>query len=422
MNSQKIIPPLHSKLFWLLILLLPTQLGFHFWPSFATVFGIRVDYLAPTVYLTDILVVGVIVTWWWEGRKVIVKLLHGYMAKISTIQPFNHATIFFFITIFYLLITSLFVAHNSGAALYKLVKLIEFTLFGFYVFANYKLLITNHNFFIPLSIALIYSSLIAWGQFALQHTLGGLFWFLGERTFDANTPGIALININGQDLLRPYATFPHPNVLAGFLLVALILIPQKQKTIQPFNRLIILLGLSAFILTFSHSAWIAGIIVLLISGINYLRNKTNGLVKLILAVVTIISLVLPSLNIPPNAPTEIAQRMILASASWEMFKDFPLTGVGLNNFIVRLPEYGSQPSVSWLLQPVHNIYLLVLSETGVIGFALFLWFIFKVIQKFSVVLLVIILIGIADHYWLTLQQTQLFFSILLGLALSKAHS
>jgi len=42
---------------------MPTQLALHFWPSWAHVFGIRVDYLAPTLYLTDLLLIVLIITW-----------------------------------------------------------------------------------------------------------------------------------------------------------------------------------------------------------------------------------------------------------------------------------------------------------------------------------------------------------------------
>ena len=40
---------------YLLILLLPTQLGKHFFFSFSFVSGVRVDYLAPTIYAIDFL-------------------------------------------------------------------------------------------------------------------------------------------------------------------------------------------------------------------------------------------------------------------------------------------------------------------------------------------------------------------------------
>src|SRR3989338_7356441 len=44
-----------SFLLFLFILLLPTQLGKHFFFDFSYLSGVRVDYLAPTIYLTDIL-------------------------------------------------------------------------------------------------------------------------------------------------------------------------------------------------------------------------------------------------------------------------------------------------------------------------------------------------------------------------------
>src|SRR5438105_4334390 len=41
---------------FLLLFLLPTQLGKHFWPEFSFVQGLRIDYLSPTLYVTDMLV------------------------------------------------------------------------------------------------------------------------------------------------------------------------------------------------------------------------------------------------------------------------------------------------------------------------------------------------------------------------------
>ena len=42
--------------------LLPTQLGKHFWPGWSLISGIRVDYLAPTIYLVDIIVIMMIIS------------------------------------------------------------------------------------------------------------------------------------------------------------------------------------------------------------------------------------------------------------------------------------------------------------------------------------------------------------------------
>src|SRR3982751_4486804 len=47
---------LETLLFSLLLILLPTQLGKHFWPFFSYIYSLKIDYLAVTVYFWDFLV------------------------------------------------------------------------------------------------------------------------------------------------------------------------------------------------------------------------------------------------------------------------------------------------------------------------------------------------------------------------------
>ena len=116
-------------------------------------------------------------------------------------------------------------------------------------------------------------------------------------------------------------------------------------------------------------------------------------------------------------------------SSLQMIKAHPVFGVGLNNFLVNLPEFQKTHNSVFSLQPVHNIYLLVLAETGIIGFGAFMWLLFKTyykvksqklkvkssIQNSKVLILSIVLIlGLFDHYFLTLQQGQLLLAFVLG--------
>jgi hypothetical protein len=48
---------LHSLLLYIFLLLLPAQLGKHFFPNFAFISGVPIDYLAPALFLTDIIAV-----------------------------------------------------------------------------------------------------------------------------------------------------------------------------------------------------------------------------------------------------------------------------------------------------------------------------------------------------------------------------
>lgn len=402
----------HQKLFWLLVFLLPTQIGRHFWPQWSYVLGLRVDYLAPTIYLTDLLVAGILGLWFWEirdKRGAIRDKLKRYWVVIAIFL--------------YLLVNSL-LSQNPGAALYKFVKIVEFSLLGLYIAKN-KINLSPITYY--LSLAVIYSSLLALAQFFKQASLGGIFWWLGERTFTVATPGIAKAIIGGRLLMRPYATFPHPNVLAGFVLASMILIGVKSHVSgvkKILQWLTIALGAIAIAISFSRSAWLVGMLIglwIVACRLWGKRRSILGLTFLILFSVYIGALFYFASRF--SYEEAIDQRLQLIKVAVQMIQSAPLTGIGLNNFIVRLSEFWTFRSFYWL-QPVHNIFLLITAETGLVGLTVFLWFLILTLKKLLgignwklvIPLLAILLTGVADHYWLTLQQTQLLFTIILGLS------
>jgi O-antigen ligase len=428
---------LHQFLFFLLLVLLPVQLGRHFWPDFSLVFGIRVDYLSPTVYLTDILVVGILGNWVLEkiGDW---KMSRGAGSRFAGEIGDYAKRYWWIIAVFCFLLINVFLSKNQGVALYKLVKIVEFALLGFYVAKNKVSLSIIHY---PLSIALISSSFLAMAQSIIQRSLDGPFWWLGERTFNALTPGIAQAVWDGRLILRPYATFPHPNALAGFILVSLILIV-KGKTQNAKRKVIkwltVIIGAIAIAISFSRSVWIVGLVAFLLILLRHLRGGKSkllgggGILLLILTAVGFFFLV-PRLS----ADEAISRRLQLNQIAFEMIQENPLVGVGLNNFIPRLPDYWQTSEAVRFLQPVHNLFLLVAAETGLIGLLIFLWFLILTFKnlleivprsgiplggrnlKLAIPLLVILLLGVVDHYWLTLQQTQLLLTIILGLSWVK---
>jgi len=138
----------------------------------------------------------------------------------------------------------------------------------------------------------------------------------------------------------------------------------------------------------------------------------------------------------------VVVRLALNESALSMWKQYSLLGVGLGNFLVVLPSV--LPSrIIYFLQPVHNIYLLLLSEIGVIGICLFLllgvYFVKHELRimnygktkerhvLFSIIhysclpagraLFAILLLGFVDHYPLSLQQGRLFFTLLISLNL-----
>lgn len=395
--------------FFLLLVLLPTQLGYHFWPSWALVLGRRLDYLSPTLYLTDILVILLLVSWFIEKKNTIFsfKKIYVPVVKIIFVIGFIIANIYF--------------AANRMVALFAWIKMLELVALGVYIVKT-KPAFQHVIFF--LSIGILYSSLIAIIQFLLQHSIGGIFWFLGERTFSAATPGIAQISVcfpnrlNCPLMLRAYATFPHPNVLGGFLAITLpLVVTQLKDKKKIFYITTVVLGLIALGVTFSRSAWVVAAVS---SMYLVFRKKKRMVFPILVSAIIFLFFIGKTFGFQDES---IIVREQLNAAAIAMFRASPVSGTGLGNFLVRLPDHLVSRAI-YFLQPAHNIYLLLLSETGIIGFAIFLWVIWKaeknIFRKFSLYhlsLFTVLVLGFVDHYFLTLQQGQLLSTIFLSLSL-----
>lgn len=416
----------HRFLFYLLLFLLPTQLALHFFIPQTFVNGVRVDYLAPTLYLTDILISAIVLSWLssvilstsTRGRR-IWKFSKAWDNSQILRRVLLRMTNLWAIGILSTVINILF-ATSPLIAFFKWLKITEALFLFFYIIKTKPNVKTSFFFLIGGG---VYSSLLAWGQFIQQHSVGGIFYWIGERTFSISTPGIARTVINGRLFLRPYATFPHPNVLAGYLtalLPAIFIVPRGMRLA------LALLFLLTILITFSQSAWIIALLVLLFL---LVKNKTMRIISIAVLVVGL-PLFARLEGIPFIETESYQQRIKLMDSSFGMIKDHPITGVGLNNFIIELPKYQKINSYQDL-QPVHNIYLLLLSELGIAGtllFALFLFFKFRTYRfnfknsniQLQTSIVSLLVLGLVDHYVLTLQQALLLLAILLGFIFKEA--
>lgn len=430
---RKSLAKTESILFYLLILFLPTQFGKHFWPEFSSVLGIRIDYLSPTIYFTDIIIAAVFILW--IRSKVNEKLqekskIKNQKSKLQfKIQNHRSVLAFIFVVCYLLLVVSL--SGRRAGGLYSLMKFVEMAFVAYYAakFINWK----NELKIIALllSVGVAFQSVLAIAQFATQSSVGGILYFVGERAFSSGTPGIANASLNGELVLRPYGSLPHPNVLAGYLLISMVIIMtslwKKHSTkTNMFKISSVILGSAALFLTMSRvaiSLWVLTVGYLVIKKIKQKRYIFAVLGISILALFTPIGSRFTDMNITDES---IAQRSTLISASVKMIERSPLFGVGLGNFLPTLATLQRPLTVGTYLQPVHNIYLLVAAETGFVGLGIFVWFLWKTFQKVRsqksevgsgllIVFSAVLILGLFDHYWLTLQQGQLLFALIIGL-------
>jgi O-antigen ligase len=71
---------------------------------------------------------------------------------------------------------------------------------------------------------------------------------------------------------------------------------------------------------------------------------------------------------------EAARRRDIWRASWQMFRQHPITGAGLGGYWAEIPAYHDGSGVL-TPQQAHNDYLEILASAGLVGVAIFAWFV-----------------------------------------------
>lgn len=418
------IEKLEKIIFLLIIFFISSQVGLHFWPESSKVSGIRIDYLSPTLYFLDILIIVWIFVW--AGRNI-----RNFEVRIK------NGTLKLFLLLFLLsLVWNILNAGSVGAHIFGIIKLGELGLFGLLVaraFAKDYI----RPFVLTLASSAVLSSVLAFWQFIQQSSIGGVWYFFGERTFNASTIGISTVNLN-QLILRAYAAFPHPNVLAFFLLTAIALsfmrIPYEGKLVRVFLIVAILLSSIALILTFSRISILIAIALFFYEIYANARVKRYifGLLAIFLAVIFLARDIFSSEFILRG----IDFRQELLAQSFQIFVKFPYFGIGLNNFFVHQTDLIKNISPI-LFQPPHNIFVIALLSFGIFGWWIFPFAFFLAAKSLNLklktknlelkdfyksvcfVLISIVIVGTFDHFFLTLEQGQIILTVILGLSFTK---
>lgn len=422
---------LPNLFFFLIIFFLPQQFGPHFWPAFSLVHGIRLDYLSPSIYMSDIFI---LILFLLSFKKV----FSSQFSRIFLSQPL-------FLLFILTLILPFFYAQSPYALLYGLLKLFEFFFLGLYVATQItkKDLSTSIEIFAFLGVT---EGVLAIAQFIHQGSIGNVLYFVGERFYTATSIGAAVMNTGQGLMVRPYGTFPHPNVLAFFLFTAIVFATYGMHHAKSLRRYLLLVSIliseAGLFLTFSRTVLVVNILFLLYA-FGYVSLKTGrGKMKKILFILALILFTAAYVLVFNNRFLEVSSftkdflpRADLISISFNSISQYPLFGTGLNNFYYY--EAALQKNFSTVyLQPVHNVFLLIFAETGILGGAIFAYFmavvflknlsrmrsekkIFSYLEVPFVLLTSFIFVGLFDHFFLTIQQGQLLFALIIGLSFSK---
>ncbi len=375
---------------YLLILCLPFQLGTFFFIEESFVFGIRTDYLAPALYLTDILAFMLI------------------LLRFKHIGKANKA-----VYIFILLIINSVLAYEPIVSFYRLIKYIElFLLYRSISSIKINMYYVATCLIFSTSLQVVLCSL----QFIYGSSLQGMWYYAGERLFTMATPGIAKMSWDGKEFLRSYGTFSHPNALGGFYALIVVWTPiALQKEGQIRKVLLQSLALFLVIISFSKNAFMGFFVASLPSVLSFKKKCVLCVIAKISMMVVVASLVLGA----SGDPASTTKRWYLIKSAISIIQQHLWFGVGPGNYLYA-QSWIPHPFPYHFLEPVHNIFLLFIAEAGLVAscVGLFLWR--KVIRNLLTgearyLVLVIVITGMFDHYWLTQQQNMLLIPVLFGL-------
>lgn len=182
--------------------------------------------------------------------------------------------------------------------------------------------------------------------------------------------------------VRAAGFFGHPMTFAGYLCMYLpLLLLGYFKSLfgtkyKYLSGIMFLAGLAALIFNGTRGAWLAIAITTGILLLYYMfKNKRNFIVGIVLITVCGGILVNNSAfmnrmsTITDNKYQSNSERLLMWNSAWNMFKDYPVLGVGLGQYKDNYQKkYISSKAKEPNLEHAHNNFMQMLAENGMVGF------------------------------------------------------
>jgi O-antigen ligase len=355
------------------------------------------------------------------NHALFIKLLGSLFLLIPLLAPFTKGTViaphefkFYISSVIILLLFSLWLFNKGFDRYFKIIKsslFLPMTLFllwasfsSFWAINSHLSLMQLQQWFFALLVFILVLNAI---------TTKDIFKILSFIFFASVIVSIVgiLQYLFDFDLIRqavkPASFFGNKNMAIHFIVLTLplglgLLLHTKDKT----KKILLSFGLSFVIsyLMFSRtrSGWLAFVVQILfvLLFLVFIRKQKIIKFKFFPMVVFILMIGFITFNLKinfQNTAISIAKEMSLSNTgnsrinSWlntlEMIKDNPLLGVGLGNWNIHYSKYhdaivkGRLFNEKSQLNNVHNDYLTIFSELGLIGFSLLLWLFYLIVFK-----------------------------------------
>ncbi len=201
-------------------------------------------------------------------------------------------------------------------------------------------------------------------------------WFLGERLYR-------------PEWWRAYGTFYVPSHFGNHLMMMLPILlrlfvfykpPQRKETY--FYGFAIVSGFMAFYATYTRGPWISfATVVVLMLLFTFFKSKLRPKIKWPIAAGIVLGLAF-SLKYTDKVieqfgeqrKTSAMSRIYLGEVAWRLIQDNLAFGVGPGNYELNSPRYVvpiKEYPTEHLSEIVHNTYLLIFAENGLLGITAF---------------------------------------------------
>jgi len=336
---------------------------------------------------------------------------------------------FSYILFFYLMIVS-FRSPAPSVSFYYLFLIFSAVLFAYLVKYIPKIFVYR---------AFLFSGLIqgclAFYQLITQKIVANKW--LGVSEHLPATLGTSVVEFADERILRAYGSLPHPNVLGGFLFIVIFfgiylwldfykkhqsnILTGVFKKINLWNLVFIIIAIIissyGLLATFSRGALLAlalSLFSLILISIFQRNWLTVNIVFKYLVIFFVVALSFNSFfpgawSARINMDGRLEEKSVIervdpfSQLGWDNYKNvFFGQGLGMNT-LATLKKYPNQPIYN--VQPIHDIFILMFAELGLIGS----FFIFNVVRKIiksadkidimsTSLILGLIIIGFFDHY------------------------
>lgn len=436
--------PLSLVLFFLLVFFLPFQERYHkllrglsrvafegqYLPSFFL--NGSLDY-----YLTDLLMIGILAVG-----------LRGSIRSLFWEKSQKYLTLFLAICLI-----SIF-SSSAGGKIWPYYRWLQLALPAFVYFALSKKEGLLKACFWILALTSLFQCLVTIDQYLVQESVG--LKHLGEQRIAFNfSPEIQVASQErwifdkwmgtktlSRHILRPFGTFPHPNVLGAFLGMAFfatsfLYLKTKKRWLAP----LLSLQLFTIALTYSRAAifGVVGAFCGFLFLLWIIRAEWKKLLLPFLVGALFSAVVLKEQYVhrggvvteSASAHVSDSGRVAYAKMALSMARERPLLGHGFGQYLSEVephvPEIFPLP-----IQRVHNLFLLLLAEVGVFGLAAFLAFLGSLLYRtlkrginlerasLLAMLALILFSGCVDYFWLELQHGRLMLFVILALLYRQA--